>query len=194
MAAAEYRGVSGVARKVVKEYRGVSGVGRRVTKAYRGVSGVARKYFGKLYSVTLYKGVTNNNSGVTLHSDSYAREIFNGQLELSVHATATKDTDDRANAVAKLSDYDFASKTIEFTVSTSGTGGYRDAVCVFYDANGTMISYFNINSSSVDEKTFTRTTRSDTKSIGFIVNDGARGEYTVSLTVKSLKVDGEVLI
>lgn len=46
MAKGEYRGVDGVARKVVKEYRGVDGVARKVTKAYRGVGGIARKYFG----------------------------------------------------------------------------------------------------------------------------------------------------
>lgn len=42
---AEYRGVDGVARKIIKEYRGVSGVAREVTKAYRGVNGVARQFF-----------------------------------------------------------------------------------------------------------------------------------------------------
>lgn len=41
----EYRGVDGVARKIIKEYRGVSGVAREVTKAYRGVNGVARQFF-----------------------------------------------------------------------------------------------------------------------------------------------------
>lgn len=43
---AEYRGVSGVARKVTKVYRGVNGVARNVSKQYRGVSGVARNFFG----------------------------------------------------------------------------------------------------------------------------------------------------
>ena len=42
----EYRGVSGVARKVSKVYRGISGVARKVKKQYRGVNGVARKFFG----------------------------------------------------------------------------------------------------------------------------------------------------
>ena len=45
MAKAQYIGIDGVARKVVKDYIGVEGVARNVTKSYVGVDGVARQCF-----------------------------------------------------------------------------------------------------------------------------------------------------
>lgn len=45
MAAAQYIGVGGVARKVKAQYIGVSGAARKVKNGYIGVGGVARKFY-----------------------------------------------------------------------------------------------------------------------------------------------------
>lgn len=46
MAAAQYTGVNGVARKVKSQFIGVNGVARKVKNGFIGVNGVARKCFG----------------------------------------------------------------------------------------------------------------------------------------------------
>ena len=120
MAMAEYRGVDGVARKVIKEYRGVDGVARRVVKGYRGVDGVARQYLKSHdYMVTFHTQKSVN--GQYEVTDAFSGLNSDGYWECrgTVSYLGSGNENGR-NFFVKITSDNLTDKTISFRYFTEG--------------------------------------------------------------------------
>lgn len=83
MAAAQYIGVDGVARKVKGQYVGVDGVARRVKNGYIGVDGVARKCYSG-YTTIVKSGTDDFDSNGTVTFDSVVPEFTSALVSINV--------------------------------------------------------------------------------------------------------------
>lgn len=120
---AEYRGVSGVARKVSKVYRGVSGVARKVTKQYRGVNGVARKFFD---SIPPLSGTLSSTSASGLgFTPNFCAYYFKGNGQgghSSYGAVASAISTNTTGSLAGWGNVTFASMNSRTGTATFGNG------------------------------------------------------------------------
>lgn len=77
MAAAQYIGIGGVARKVKSQFVGIGGVARKVKNGFVGVNGVARKCFGG-------ETVTISGTGASWGRTIPAGAVVSGSVTLDV--------------------------------------------------------------------------------------------------------------
>lgn len=189
---AEYRGVNGVARRIVKEYRGVNGVARRVLKAYRGVNGVARRYLGSAYTPWFRIVNAGEASGLVQDLGSFAG-YNNGAILLRSYASIRSNTDDKriySHAIIPCSDA--GGKTVNMIYDLSSNPGYYDGVVYIGDTSGNTTSVYvlyqgnNINFSCVLPY-----------NVSHILLEGALGTYgtnDIYLNIKSLKIGNDIVI
>ena len=182
---AEYRGVDGVARKIVKEYRGVDGIARKVVKEYRGVDGVARQYFSGFYykiaALIYYEGNTSNDC-----LEEYVQKVEDGVMTISGTSTGKGKVKIPIRVYGNL-----AGKTISFTYKATGYDAmYATIEIMELDADG-EIKKSQLTSTTA--KSFTATLSEETTSIMFSVWFSLSPK-TASLEVWDLTIDGESVL
>ena len=186
---AEYRGVDGVARKIVKEYRGVDGVAREVVKAYRGVDGVARQYFNTSpVEITKY-AYGGNDTDIS----SYSIIGGLGTVNLSLKTVRGGDSSsDKIGAHMGISatkrDGDWSNALVNFTLDQTGYDpGTGTIEITFVDASGSSLGVQQLS----NDATRAFNCPAGTKKIRFSIWN--RYEKTTSLSVTNFKINGELL-
>ena len=185
-----YRGVSNVAREVVKRYRGVSNVARQITKSYRGVSNVARQFFGDGYKYT-WPLKRSSNEYYTVNE--YFAGVDGDTWKFVLDVTGIQSGKDLVNRLRI--DGDLGGKTISFDY----TNTYYDVgkfTCEFicYNNNGTVLYKTQLTRQSTF-LSFYYTMPSNTAYIAFGYWCNPYTDHLSStLTIKNVLIDGERLI
>lgn len=183
-----YRGVAGVARKVISEWRGVGGVARKVKAEWRGVSGVARKVFDSWYWVF----TTENSLSANVELYDYTLDFTDGVLTISATYDGISGNNNNGRSVCALLYGDFGGKTITFDyVSTNYNANYGVIGCNDYDGVNVPPSMERLLTSS---GSYSGTLDSNAKVVTFNIWMGGQSPYrTASLVVRNLKIGGETI-
>ena len=181
---AEYRGVDGIARKLVKEYRGVDGIARKLVKEYRGVDGVARQYFssGPYYKIGALIYSAGNSGGL----EEYVQEVKDGVMTISGTSTGT--------AKVKIPIYvygDLGGKKISFTYKTKGYNAMYATIEITESGADGEIEKSQLT--SITAKSFEAILDENTTRVMFSVWFSL-SPTTASLEVWDLTIDGETVL
>lgn len=184
---AEYRGVSGIARQIVKQYRGVSNIARPIIAAWRGVSGVARKYFSSFaYRIVPPNANDDGDDMPNGMPAEYSQTVKDGVLNISGKSTGTSEAAIYINVYGD----NIASKKITFNYTTSGYNAFYSTIELSeIGAEGAHTKH-QLSSTS---GSFSKTLSANTTSIRFSIWFGL-SVRTASLKVSNLKIGGQTVL
>lgn len=188
MAAREYIGVAGVARKVKEQWFGVSGVARRVFNGYIGIGGVARKIFNAA------RWTFETGSGSVTTATELSAEKTAGELVMHVACSNSSSTNNGGYAQCSLWYDDFPAGetlTLEWSDSSSTSYNYNDKKLMCFGPTGGPLNdpdtYGSVLSTS-GSGSFSIAIPQGTVRISIRLAAGARGSQDLTWRVTKFQI------